>query len=137
MASTIRLELVTPERLLVSEEVDEVIAPGYEGEFGVLPEHTYYLAILSIGVLRYRKGSETRKVAVGGGFAEVNPERIVVMADVAEKAEEIDVERARRDRDRAEAAVEAALKTVSLDDEAYVKANTALQRAQVRIAAAE
>ena len=133
MASTIRLELVTPERLLVSEEVDEVIAPGYEGEFGVLPEHTYYLAILSIGVLRYRKGSETRKVAVGGGFAEVNPERIVVMADVAEKAEEIDVDRARQAHERAEAA----LKTASLEDEAYVKANTALQRAQVRIAAAE
>jgi F-type H+-transporting ATPase subunit epsilon len=137
MASTIRLELVTPERLLVSEEVDEVIAPGYEGEFGVLPEHTYYLAILSIGILRYRKGSEVRKVAVGGGFAEVNPERVVVMADVAEKAEEIDVERARRDRDRAEAALEAALKEASLDDEAYVKANTELQRSQVRIAAAE
>jgi len=74
---------------------------------------------------------------VGGGFAEVGPGRVVVMADVAEKAEEIDVERARRDRDRAEAAVEAALKTASLEDEAYVKANTALQRAQVRIAAAE
>jgi F-type H+-transporting ATPase subunit epsilon len=137
MASTIRLELVTPERLLVSEEVDEVIAPGYEGEFGVLPEHTYYLAILAIGVLRYRKGSATRKVAVGGGFAEVTPERMVVLADVAEKAEEIDIGRARRDRDRAEAALEAALKEASLDDEATVKANSALQRAQARMAAAE
>ena len=55
MASTIRLELVTPERLLVSEEVDEVIAPGFEGEFGALPDHTPYLAILEIGILRYRK----------------------------------------------------------------------------------
>jgi F-type H+-transporting ATPase subunit epsilon len=132
MASTIRLELVTPERLLVSEDVDEVIAPGYEGEFGVLPEHTYFLAILSVGVLRYRKGSETRKVAVGGGFAEVSPDRVVVMADVAEKAEEIDVERARR----AQARAEATLREVSLDDETYVKAAAALQRALVRQAAA-
>src|SRR3989304_4165282 len=96
MASTIRLELVTPERMLVSEDVDEVIVPGFEGEFGVLPGHTYYLAILSIGILRYRKGSETKKIAVDGGFAEVGPAQVVVMADVAERAEEIDVDRARR-----------------------------------------
>jgi len=133
MASTIRLELVTPERLLLSEEVDEVILPGYEGEFGVLPEHTQYLAILNIGVLRYRKGSETRRIALGGGYAEVTPERVVVMADTAERAEEIDVERARRARERAEAA----LKELSLDDETYAKANAALQRAMVRMAAGE
>jgi F-type H+-transporting ATPase subunit epsilon len=133
MASTIRLELVTPERLLLSEEVDEVIAPGYEGEFGVLPEHTQYLAILNIGVLRYRKGSETRRIALGGGFAEVTPERVVVMADTAERAEEIDVERARRARERAEAA----LKELSLDDETYAKAYAALQRALVRMSAGE
>jgi len=133
MASTIKLELVTPERQLVSADVDEVIAPGYGGEFGVLPEHTFYLAILSIGILRYRKGSETKKVAVGGGFAEVTPERMVVLADVAEKAEEIDVERARR----AHARADAALKEVSLDEEATAKASSALQRALVRMAAAE
>ena len=133
MASTIRLELVTPERLLVSEDVDEVIAPGYEGEFGVLPEHTFLLAILSIGVLRYRRGSETKKVAVCGGFAEVNPERMVVLADLAEKAEEIDVERARRARAKAEAA----LKESTLDEESYAKACAALRRAVARMAAAE
>jgi F-type H+-transporting ATPase subunit epsilon len=133
MASTIRLELVTPARLLLSEEVDEVIAPGYEGEFGVLPEHTQYLAILNIGMLRYRKGSETRVIALGGGFAEVNPERIVVLADTAERAEEIDLERARRARERAEAA----LKELSLDDETYAKAYSALRRALVRMAAGE
>ncbi|PWB67710.1 MAG: ATP synthase F1 subunit epsilon [Deltaproteobacteria bacterium] len=133
MASTIRLELVTPERLLVSEEVDEVVAPGFEGEFGVLPEHTYYLAILSIGILRYRKGSDVRKVAVGGGFAEVTPERVVVMADVAEKAEEIDLERARR----AQARAEETLKDASLDDDAVATAASALQRSMARMAAAE
>ncbi|HWS15564.1 MAG TPA: F0F1 ATP synthase subunit epsilon [Candidatus Methylomirabilis sp.] len=131
MASTIRLELVTPERLLLSEEVDEVVLPGYEGEFGVLPGHTQFLAILNIGIMFYRKGSETRKIALGGGFAEVTPERVVVMAETAEHAGEIDVERARRARDRAEAS----LKELSLDDESYAKAHAALQRAVVRMAA--
>jgi F-type H+-transporting ATPase subunit epsilon len=133
MASTIRLELVTPERLLLSEDVDEVIAPGYEGEFGVLPEHTQYLSILNIGVLRYRKGGEMHKVALGGGFAEVTPERVVVMAETAERAEEIDLERARRAWERAESA----LKTLSMDDESYGKATAALQRAMVRMSAWE
>jgi F-type H+-transporting ATPase subunit epsilon len=133
MASTIRLELVTPERLLLSEDVDEVVAPGYEGEFGVLPGHTQYLSILNTGVLRYRKGADTRKVAVNGGFAEVTPERVVVMAETAERAEEIDLDRARRARDRAEAA----LKTAAADDESYAKAAAALERAIVRISAGE
>ena len=132
MASTIKLEVVTPERLLVSEDVDEIIAPGYEGEFGVLPEHTPFLAILAIGILRYRKGTDVRKLAVGGGFAEVMPDRVVVMADVAEKAEEIDVDRARR----AHARAEELLRTISLDDATYEKAHAALQRAIVRMAAA-
>jgi len=131
MASTIRMELVTPERLVLSEEVDEVVLPGFEGEFGALPGHTQFLAILNIGILRYRKGNETRKIALGGGYAEVTPERVVVMADTAEAADEIDVERAQRARDRAEAA----LKTLSLDDEAYAKAHAELQRALVRMAA--
>jgi F-type H+-transporting ATPase subunit epsilon len=132
MGSRIRLELVTPQRLLVSEDVDEVILPGYEGEFGVLPEHTQYLAILSIGVLRYRKGEETTPVALGGGFAEVIPERVVVLADVAEKAGEIDVDRAQKARERAETA----LKDLSIDDEEYHKIYAALQRAVARMAAA-
>jgi F-type H+-transporting ATPase subunit epsilon len=131
MASTILLELVTPERLVLSEEVDEAVLPGFEGEFGVLPGHTQFLAILNIGILRYRKGSETRKIALGGGYAEVTPERVVVMADTAEHADEIDVERAQRARDRAEAA----LKELSLDDEAYAKVYAELQRALVRMAA--
>ena len=133
MASTIQLELVTPERLLLSEDVDEVVAPGFEGEFGVLPEHTQYLAILNIGVLRYRKGNETRKIALGGGFAEVTPERVVVMADTAERADEIDLERARRAKERAEEL----LKQLSLDDDTYAKAYAALQRALVRMAAGD
>jgi len=131
MAPTIRLELVTPERLLLSEDVDEVVLPGYEGEFGVLPGHTQLLAILNIGILWYRKGSGIRKIALGGGFAEVTHDRVVVMADTAERADEIDVDRAQRARDRAEAR----LKELSMDDETYMKAHAALQRALVRMAA--
>jgi len=131
MASTIRLELVTPERLLLSEEVDEVVLPGYEGEFGVLPGHTRLLAILNIGILWYRIGSAIKKIALGGGFAEVTHERVVVLADTAERADEIDLERAQRARDRAEAR----LKELSMDDETHAKAYAALQRALVRMAA--
>lgn len=131
MASTIRLELVTPERLLLSEEVDEVVAPGYEGEFGVLPGHTQFLAILNIGVLWYRKEGAVKKIALGGGFAEVTHDRVVVLADTAERTDEIDVARAQRARDRAEAR----LKELSMDDETYRKAYAALQRALVRMAA--
>jgi len=133
MGSGLRLELVTPQRLLVSEDVDEVILPGYQGEFGVLPGHTQYLAILSIGMLRYRKGDETNRVALGGGFAEVTPERVVVLADVAERAGEIDVDRARKAQERAEAA----LKDLSMDDATYHKIYSALRRAIVRMSAAE
>ena len=131
MASTIRLELVTPERLVLSEEVDEVVLPGYEGEFGVLPGHTQFLAILNIGMMWYRQGGVVIKLALGGGFAEVTHDRIVVMADTAERADEIDVERAQRARDRAEAR----LKELSLDDETYAKVYAELQRALVRMAA--
>jgi len=131
MASTIRLELVTPERLVLSEEVDEVVLPGYEGEFGVLPGHTQFMAILNIGMMRYRQGGAVITIALGGGFAEVTPGRVVVMADTAERADEIDVERAQRARDRAEVR----LKELSLDDETYAKAYAELQRALVRMAA--
>lgn len=131
MASTILLELVTPERLVLSEDVDEVVLPGHEGEFGVLPEHTQFLAILNIGMMRYRKAGAAEKIALGGGFAEVTHDRVVVMADTAERADEIDVERAQRARDRAEAR----LKELSLDDESYAKAYGELQRALVRMAA--
>jgi F-type H+-transporting ATPase subunit epsilon len=130
MASTIRLELVTPERLVLSEEVDEVVLPGYEGEFGVLPGHTQYLAILNIGMLWYRKESTVTRIALGGGFAEVTHDRVVVMADTAERADEIDLERAQRAKDRAEAR----LKELSMDDETQAKVHAALQRALVRMA---
>lgn len=94
MPGTIHLDVVTPERLLISEEVDEVIAPGSEGQFGVLPGHCRFLATLRIGELRYRKGGEWKRLSVSWGFAEVEPRRITVLAEIAERAEEIDLPRA-------------------------------------------
>jgi F-type H+-transporting ATPase subunit epsilon len=88
------LEVVTPEKLLLSQQVDEVIAPGSEGEFGVLPGHCHFLSTLKIGELRYRVDQETHSMAVLWGFAEVTPTKVTIMAEVAEKAEDIDVERA-------------------------------------------
>jgi F-type H+-transporting ATPase subunit epsilon len=94
MLGKILLEVVTPEKLLLSQEVDEVIAPGSEGEFGVLPGHCHFLSTLRIGELRYRIGDQTNSMAVLWGFAEVTPTKVTVMAEIAEKAEDIDVDRA-------------------------------------------
>jgi F-type H+-transporting ATPase subunit epsilon len=94
MAGKILLEVVTPERQLLSQQVDEVIAPGSEGEFGVLPGHCHFLSTLKIGELRYRVGDQTSHMAILWGYAEVTPTKVTVMAEIAEKAEDIDVERA-------------------------------------------
>lgn len=98
----IRLEIVTAERSLFSDDVDIVIAPGIEGELGVLPHHVPLLTALSYGELIARKGGEEFSFVIGGGFLEVRPDKVVVLADVAERAEEIDMERAEEARRRAE-----------------------------------
>ena len=89
-----QLSIVTPEKQLLSQQVDEVIAPGSEGEFGVLPGHCHFLSTLRIGELRYRVDGHTHSMAVLWGFAEVTPTKVTVMAEIAEKAEDIDVDRA-------------------------------------------
>lgn len=94
MAGRLLLEVVTPDHLLLSQQVDEVIAPGAEGEFGVLPGHCHFLSTLKIGELRYRIGETTSYMSVLWGFAEVTPTRVTILAEIAEKAEDIDVERA-------------------------------------------
>jgi F-type H+-transporting ATPase subunit epsilon len=94
MAGKFLLEVVTPEKQLLSQQVDEVIAPGSEGEFGVLPGHCHFLSTLRIGELRYRVDSQTYSMAVLWGFAEVTPTKVTIMAEIAEKAEDIDVDRA-------------------------------------------
>ena len=96
------LELATPTRQLVSEEVDEVVAPGTEGYFGVLPGHAAFLATLGSGRVTYRTGRGEQHIAVHGGFAEVTPERVIILAELAERPDEIDRGRAEQARQRAE-----------------------------------
>ena len=95
------LEIVTPEKRLVSENVDEVTGPGLWGQFGILPEHTPYLVQLDIGELSYRRSSGRYFVSVNGGYAEVGSYAVTVLAETAELAEEIDAERAQAARQRA------------------------------------
>ena len=94
MPGQLLLEVVTPDRLLFSQQVDEVIAPGTDGEFGVLPGHCHFLSTLRIGELRYRVGETTSYMSVLWGFAEVTPQKVTILAEIAEKAEDIDVEQA-------------------------------------------
>jgi len=96
------LEIVTPDRSLIREEIDEVVLPGSDGELGVLPGHTPLLTSLKVGELWYRQGQERHYLAIAFGFAEVLPDRVTVLADVGERAQEIDVHRAERARQRAE-----------------------------------
>jgi F-type H+-transporting ATPase subunit epsilon len=106
MAGKILLEVVTPEKLLLSQPVDMVIAPGTEGEFGVLPGHCHFLSTLRIGELRYQIQEAWHYMSVLWGFAEVTPTKVTVMAEVAEKAEDINVERARAAVEKAEQQVQ-------------------------------
>ena len=128
MPGTIQFDLVTPERLLVSEPVDEVIAPGSEGEFGVLPGHCRFLTTLRIGELRYRKGAEWKRLSVSWGFAEVEPKRITVLAEIAERAEEIDLARAAAAAKAAEQQLAAARKHEEMD-----AARAQLEKALLRL----
>jgi F-type H+-transporting ATPase subunit epsilon len=99
---TLLLEVATPARLLVSEEVDEVVAPGIEGYFGVLPGHAPFLTTLGAGELTYRQDGRQQHLAVSGGFAEVRNDKVIVLADAAERPEEIDRARAERALHQAE-----------------------------------
>jgi len=102
MADKIRLRVVTPSRLLLDEEVDEVTAPGALGEFGVLPNHISFLTLLEPGEMSYKQGSAKRYVAVSGGYAEVLDNVMTVLAPAAEFAAEIDTARAQQAKERAE-----------------------------------
>lgn len=132
MAGKLLLEVVTPEHLLLSQEVDEVIAPGTEGEFGVLPGHAHFLSTLKVGELRYRIGDATHYMSVLWGFAEVTPAKVTVLAEIAEKAEDIDVE-------RAQAAVEAAERRLEMGGlpSEVEEARISLEKARLRKKVAE
>ena len=128
LPTKLTLEIVTPERSLVTEQVDEVQLPGAEGYFGVLPGHTPVLASLQVGELWYRIGQEKRVLAVAGGFVEVLPDRVTVLAQIAERAEEIDVARAEAAKKRAEARLAQPQPEDDLD-----RARYALSKALVRM----
>jgi F-type H+-transporting ATPase subunit epsilon len=120
------LEIVTPDRSLVHEEVDEVQLPGAEGHLGVLPGHTPLLATLAVDELWYRIGEEKHYLAIAGGFGEVLPDRVTVLAQVAERAQDIDVGRAEAAKQRAE---ERLNKTVDVD---FERARIALLKSLIR-----
>ncbi len=102
LPTAIDLQIVTPDRLIVREQVDEVQLPGSEGYFGVLPGHTPLLASLAVGEMWYRKGQEKTFLSIAGGFAEVLPDRVTLLATLAERAEDIDAARAESAKQRAE-----------------------------------
>jgi F-type H+-transporting ATPase subunit epsilon len=123
----ILLDIVTPDKLLVSQEVDFIIAPGSEGEFGVLPGHCQFLSSLRVGELRYWIGDEAHYYSIMWGFADVTPKRVTILAEIAEKAEDIDVERAQAKVLEAEALVAAGGSREQME-----AALTSLEKARLR-----
>ncbi len=129
MADRLTLEIATPTRVVVTESVDEVVIPGSQGYFGVLPGHAPFLTTVGVGELVYRVGRDERYLAVSGGFAEVRNDKVIVLADTAERPEEIDRARAERARERAERRLAG-----RTDEEVdYARALAALARAVVRL----
>ena len=124
----IDLQIVTPDRLIVQEQVDEVEIPGAEGYFGVLPGHTPLLASLAVGELWYRKGQEKFYLSLAFGFAEILPDRVTILARLAERAEDIDVERAELARRRAEERL-----SQPTSDFDYERARVALTKSLMRL----
>jgi F-type H+-transporting ATPase subunit epsilon len=129
--TSFQLEVVTPQRLIVSDEVTELMAPGSEGYFGVLPGHIPFITTLKIGELTYWKGKDERHLAVTWGYAEVRGDKVIILAEMAERAEEVDMERAQRARDRAETR----LRQWAAGDETidFARAQAALMRALSRL----
>jgi F-type H+-transporting ATPase subunit epsilon len=139
LPTSLALEIVTPDRSIVSQQVDEVELPGADGYFGVLPGHTPLLASLQVGEMWYRTGQDRHYLAIAFGFAEVLPERVTVLAQIAERAQDIDVSRAEAAKQRAEERV-ARPPQADMDFErariALIKALTRLQvasRARTRV----
>src|SRR2546426_106201 len=131
LPTKIRLEIVSPDRLLLSEEVDEVTIPGSEGYLGILPGHLPLLTMIGIGVLSYHRGGQKFSFAISRGFAEVLPDRVIIMADSIERPEEIDLQRAREAKERAEKRLH------SKDPLDVERAMASLMRAVSRIQVAE
>jgi F-type H+-transporting ATPase subunit epsilon len=130
LPTTLTLEIVTPDRALIREEVDEVVVPGSEGELGVLPGHTPLLSMLKVGELWYRQGQEKHYLAIAFGFVEVLPDGVTVLAQVGERAQEIDVQRAERAKLRAEERLAGPGPAADLDLE---RARVALMKSLIRL----
>jgi F-type H+-transporting ATPase subunit epsilon len=131
--NTIELQVVTPERHILSEDVESVEMPGKDGYLGVLPGHAPLLTEMGVGILTYRKGSESRSLTVMGGYGEVLPNRVIVLADASERTEQIDRSRAQAALDRAKGNEPGANATEADWD----AANAAIARATVRLEAAK
>jgi F-type H+-transporting ATPase subunit epsilon len=132
VADRLSLEITTPMRLVVAEQVDEVVAPGIEGYFGVLPGHAPFLTTLGTGIVTYRIGRDEHQLAVSGGFAEVRNDKVIILADTAERPEEIDRARAERARERAERR----LSGRAQEEVDYARCQIALARAVTRLTVA-
>ena len=128
------LEIVTPEKIVVSQEVDTVVAPGTEGEFGVLPGHVHFLSGIVPGELRYDTGTTKEIMAVTTGFAEVSNDKVSILVEAAEKAQNIDKERARQAMERATERLAKERGTEEID---FIRAEMALKRAIMRLKVAE
>ncbi len=129
MADTLKLEMVTPYKRVLSEEVDEIIAPGVAGELGFLPNHTPLLTTLKIGELTYRQGGNTFHVALNWGYVEIEDDKVIILAETAEPADQIDLARAKAALGRAEEA----LKKLESEDKEFRIMQAALERAIIRI----
>ena len=128
MDQTFRLRVVTPNRQVVTEDVEEAQVPGKEGYMGILPGHAPLLSELKVGELTYRQGKQTHHLAVSGGFLEVLPDQVTVLAETAEKMDEIDAERARAAKERAEKRLRSPDPDVDIN-----RAGVALERALIRL----
>ena len=131
--SSLKLDVVTAEKVVYSGDVDAVIAPGVEGQLGILPHHTPLMTILQAGELRVKHGGDEESLAITGGFLEVRPDRVIVLADAAERAEEIDVDRAEAARQRAQERL-AKRGAVELD---LTRCEAALRRSLTRLSVAD
>ena len=129
----LHLEIVTPERLAYSDDVDMVLVPGIEGELGILPHHAPLVSMLGVGELKIRKGGSEESFAIAGGFLQVRPDKVVVMAETADMASEIDLEKAEEARREAERALE----TGYHEGADLAAARATLQQALLRIRVAE
>jgi len=131
MAKTLKLEVVTPEKQVFSDEVQSIIVPAAEGYLGVLPNHAPLISGLKPGIIKYRQEGKTRLLAISGGFMEVSANKVTILADTAERPEQVDVERAKAARERAEKRLKE--RPPGLD---VARAEFALQRALARLRAA-